>query len=127
VSRLLLKKVRSTKTVDLMGSNITQEGVTAMPKIPVAKLEPGMTLAKPIMTPNGMVMLGEGTVLTEKWVERIQDMEIPSVFIDGPPVQTVSVEDALANLETRFALVEGKPFMNSIKKIVKEHIEGLYN
>jgi hypothetical protein len=98
-----------------------------MPKIPVAKLEPGMILAKPIMTPNGMVMLGEGTVLTEKWVERIQDMGIPSVLIDGPPVQTISREDALANLDTRFALVESKPFMNSIKKIVKEHIEGLYN
>jgi hypothetical protein len=98
-----------------------------MPKIPVSKLETGMKLAKPIMTPNGMVMLGEGTELSEKWIERIQDMEIASVFIDGPPIQTMSMEDALANLDARFALVEGKPFMNSIKKLVKEHIEGLYN
>lgn len=98
-----------------------------MPKIPVAKLEPGMILAKPIMTPNGMVMLGEGTELTEKWVERIQDMEIASVFIDGPPIQTISKEEALANLEARFALAAGKPYMNSIKKLVKEHIEGLYD
>jgi hypothetical protein len=97
-----------------------------MPKIPVAKLAPGMILAKPIVTKNGMVMLGEGTPLTEKWIERIQDMEIASVFIDGPPIQTVSKEEALARLETRFALVEGKPFMNFIKKLVKEHIEGLY-
>lgn len=98
-----------------------------MPKIPVDKLEPGMILAKPIMTANGMVMLGEGTELTEKWVERIQDMEIASVFIDGPPVQTISKEQALAELEARFALVEGKPYMSSIKKLVREHIEGLYN
>jgi len=97
-----------------------------MPKTPVARLEPGMILAKPIMTPNGMVMLGEGTVLTEKWIERIQDMQIPSIFIDGPPVQTVPKEEALADLDARFALVEAKPYMNSIKKIVKEHIEGLY-
>lgn len=97
-----------------------------MPKIPVAKLEPGMMLAKPIVTKTGMVMLGEGTSLTEKWIERIQDMEIASVFIDGPPIQTVSKEEALDSLETRFALVDGKPFMNFIKKLVKEHIEGLY-
>jgi hypothetical protein len=97
-----------------------------MPKIPVAKLEPGMILAKPIMSKNGMVLLGEGTELSEKWVERIQEMEIASVFIDGPPVQTVSKEDALENLEKRFALVEDKPLMNLIKKLVKEHIEGLY-
>jgi hypothetical protein len=97
-----------------------------MPKIPVAKLEPGMKLAKPVVAKNGMVMLGEGTELTEKWIERIQDMEIASIFIDGPPVQTISKEEALANLEARFASAEDKPFMNSIKKLVQEHIEGLY-
>jgi len=97
-----------------------------MPKIPVAKLEPGMILAKPIMTPNGMVMLGEGTELNGKWIERIQDMEIASIFVDGPPIQTMSEEEAIANLDARFALVADKPFMGSIKKIVKEHIEGLY-
>ncbi len=98
-----------------------------MPKIPANKLEPGMILGRPIVGKNGMIMLGEGTELTEKWVERIQDMEIASVFIEGPPIQTISKEEALANLEARFKLVEGKPFMNSIKRIVQEHIEGLYD
>lgn len=97
-----------------------------MPKIPVARIKAGMILAKPIMTPNGMVMLGEGTELNEKWIERIQDMEIASVFVDGPPIQTVPEEEAMANLEARFALVADKPFMNLIKKIVKDHIKGLY-
>jgi len=98
-----------------------------MPKILANKLEPGMILGRPIVGKNGMIMLGEGTELTEKWVERIQDMEITSVFIEGPPIQTISKEDALANLDARFKLVEGKPFMNSIKRIVQEHIEGLYD
>jgi len=98
-----------------------------MPKILANKLEPGMILGRPIVGKNGMIMLGEGTELTEKWVERIQDMEITSVFIEGPPIQTITKEEALANLETRFKLVEGKPFMNSIKRIVQEHIEGLYD
>lgn len=97
-----------------------------MPKIPVAKLEPGMKLSKPVTAKNGMVMLGEGTELSEAWIERIRDMEIGSVFIDGPPVQTVSKEEAIANLDARFAKVEGKPYVNLIKKIVKAHIEGLY-
>lgn len=97
-----------------------------MPKISVDKLMPGMKLSRPIVGKTGMVMLGEGTELTEKWVERIRDMEIASIFIDGPPIQTISKEEALANLDARFALTEGKPFMNVIKKIVREHIEGLY-
>jgi hypothetical protein len=97
-----------------------------MPKIPVAKLEPGMKLAKPITAKSGMVMLGEGTELSETWIERIRDMDIVSVFVEGPAVQAVPKEEAMANLEDRFARVEGKPYMNLIKKITKEHIEGLY-
>ncbi len=97
-----------------------------MPKIPVAKLEPGMKLAKPVTAKNGMVMLGEGTELSETWIERIRDMDIASIFVDGPPIQTITKEEALANLDARFAKVEGKPYMNLIKKITIEHIEGLY-
>lgn len=97
-----------------------------MPKIPVSKLEAGMKLAKPVATKSGMVMLGEGTELTAAWIERIQDMGITHLFVEGPPVQTISKEEALNNLNTRFSRVEEKPYMNVIKKIVKEHIEGLY-
>lgn len=97
-----------------------------MPKISIAHLKPGMKLAKPVLAKNGMVMLGEGTELSESWIERLQDMDIASVFIDGPPVQTVSKEQALAALDARFSLVEDKPYMNAVKKIVKAHIEGLY-
>ncbi|MEI6609703.1 MAG: hypothetical protein WCO53_08150 [Deltaproteobacteria bacterium] len=97
-----------------------------MPKIPVLKLEPGMILAKPVTAKNGMVMLGEGTELTDKWIERIQDMDIANIFVEGPPIQTISKEEALDNLNARFSHLEGKPYMKAIKKIVKEHIEGLY-
>jgi len=97
-----------------------------MPKIPASRLVAGMKLAKPVLAKNGMVMLGEGTELSEAWIERIQDMDIQSIFVEGPPIQTVPKEEALANLEARFAMVEGKPYMNTIKKLVKEHIEGLY-
>ncbi|MEN6330688.1 MAG: hypothetical protein ABFD57_01735, partial [Smithella sp.] len=96
-----------------------------MPRIPADKLVPGMKLAKPVTAKNGMVMLGEGTELTETWIERIRDMDITSIFVDGPPVQTLSKEEALANLEARFAKVNDKLYMNIIKKVTKEHIEGL--
>jgi hypothetical protein len=97
-----------------------------MRKIFVEKLEPGMILAKPITGPTGMVMLAKDTELNEKWIERIQDMKIAFVFVDGPPVQEIPEEEALADLETRFALVNDKPFMGIIKKAVREHIKGLY-
>jgi hypothetical protein len=97
-----------------------------MQKIPVSKLEIGMKLAKPVTAKSGMVMLGEGTELTATWIERIQDMDITNIFVEGPPVQTIPREEAMDDLDARFSHLEGKPYMNVIKQIVKEHIEGLY-
>ncbi|MCE5265051.1 MAG: hypothetical protein LLG97_16155 [Deltaproteobacteria bacterium] len=92
----------------------------------MSKLEAGMKLAKPVSAKSGMVMLGEGTELTAKWIERIQDMGVTNVFVEGLPVQAIPREEALADLNARFSRVEGKPFMNTIKSVVKEHVEGLY-
>lgn len=97
-----------------------------MPRISVNKLEPGMKLTKPLTAKNGMVMLAEGTVLTEKWIQRVGDMEVDSVYIDGPKEQTRPKEELLAELDGRFRNVEGKPHMGRIKDLVKQHIERLY-
>jgi hypothetical protein len=107
----------------ISGKEIRDQG---MLKISVSKLEVGMKLAKPVAAKNGIVMLGEGAELTANRIERIQDMDIAYVFVEGPPAQTISKEEALDNLHTRFSHVEGKPYMDVIKKIVKDHIEGLY-
>jgi hypothetical protein len=97
-----------------------------LPIISVSQLEPGMKLTKPVTAKNGMVIIGDGTELTATWIERIQDMGITNIFVEGPPIQTLSKKEALDNLNTRFSHVEGKPYMNVIKKIVEKHIEGLY-
>jgi hypothetical protein len=97
-----------------------------MKNIPMDKIEPGMKLAKPILSKAGMVMLSEGTELTEKWIERMQDMGLESILIDAPAEQTISRENAIAQLESRFKLVANQPLMENIKNILKEHIEGLY-
>lgn len=103
-----------------------QYKVFAMPRIPIDKIEVGMKLVKPITDKNGMVLLSEGTVLTEKWVERIQDMSIEAIYIDGPTVQPIPKDEALSLLDARFQPVEDQPHMGFIKKVLKEYIEGLY-
>lgn len=97
-----------------------------MPRIPTDKIEAGMKLIKPITDRNGMVLLSEGTVLTEKWVERIQDMSVDAIYIDGPTIQPVPKDEALSLLNARFQHVENQPHMSFIKKVVHEYIEGLY-
>jgi hypothetical protein len=98
-----------------------------MPKIAINKLLPGMKLAKPIIGKNGMTLLGEGTELTERWIQNIQDMNVEGVFVEGPSEQDVPLDEALACLEQRFETVHDKPYMALIKTIVRKQIESLYS
>jgi len=97
-----------------------------MPKISSDKLQPGMKLAKPIIGKNGMTLLGEGTELTERWIGNIQDMNLEGIYVEGPSEQDVPLDEALALLEQRFETVQDKPYMASIKSIVRKQIESLY-
>ena len=97
-----------------------------MPKIASDKLLPGMKLAKPIIGKNGMTLLGEGTELTERWIGNIQDMNVEWIFVEGPSEQDVPLDEALASLEKRFETVDDKPYMASIKDLVRRKIESLY-
>ena len=96
-----------------------------MPKLSVEELKPGMILGKPLSRGN-MVLLGEGTVLNETWIARIGDMGVDGIFVEGPSEQPIPKEEALRQLDARFRNVLGKPYMERIMKMVKEHIEGLY-
>lgn len=98
-----------------------------MRKVAVEKLESGMKLAKPVLAPSGIVLLGEGTELTESRIERIRDMNVTSVFVEGTAVRAVPKEEMLAQLNARFKNVEDKPHMGTLKEIMREHIEGLYD
>ncbi len=97
-----------------------------MPKVPVEQLKPGMKLARPLLNASGMVLMAEGTELTDSRISKIENMGVDSVFIDGPTQQAKPRDEVLAALDKRFRPVESKPHMALIKKAVKEHIEALY-
>ena len=97
-----------------------------MAKLAAERLEPGMVLARPVMNKNGMTMLGEGAELTDSLIEKIRDMGIESVHVQGMSQPDIPMEALLAVLDARFAHVEKDPLMAMIKRLMKEHIEGLY-
>jgi hypothetical protein len=97
-----------------------------MPKIPVEQLKPGMKLARPLQNSSGMVLMAEGTELTEARISKIENMGVDSVFIDGPSKPAQPKEDLLDALDRRFAKMGGNPQMSLIKKAVREHIEAMY-
>jgi len=97
-----------------------------MPKIALDKLQPGMKLAKPVTNRNGLVMLAEDTELTATLIDKISDLNIAGVFIQGMTQPDIPMEEMLAGLDKRFQCVENEPYMDVIKQALKEHIEGLY-
>ena len=84
-----------------------------------------MILNKPILS-GDMIYLQEGTELSSTLIQRIQDLGVAAVNIDGPAQQDISMGEALLQLERRFKPVEDQPHMAFLKQIVKEHIESLY-
>lgn len=98
-----------------------------MIKVTPDKLEPGMRLAKPVMNKAGLALLGEGTELTETWIERIQDMELEgAIYVEGKKEMEVPLDEMLSALEKRFQHAEGNPRMGIIKRAAEIHIRKLY-
>jgi hypothetical protein len=98
-----------------------------MPKISLDKIQPGMKLEKPVTNQSGLVILAENTELTATLIERINDLDIGVVSIKGITKPDIPKEEMLAGLNKRFKNVENEPYMDVIKQILKEHIEGLYD
>ena len=97
-----------------------------MSKIATDKLESGMKLAKPVVNSSGMVLIGENTELTDDLISRIKGMDVDGVYIHGMSKPSVTMEVMLAGLDERFRIAESEPHMDLLKKIFREHIEGLY-
>ena len=97
-----------------------------MPKVAIDSLEPGMRTAKPVVNNNGMVLLGENTELTAELIDRIRNMDVDGVHIHGSARPSRSLEDFIADVDSRFLNVEGDPLMDIIKRAIHSHVEGLY-
>ncbi|OUS77000.1 hypothetical protein B1748_10530 [Paenibacillus sp. MY03] len=55
-------------------------------------LQPGQTLAVPVLNQNGIIMLGAGTRLTEKYIERLLHMKIKEVYVEEDVSAQVEIE-----------------------------------
>jgi hypothetical protein len=97
-----------------------------MPKIALDRLEAGMKLAKPVENSSGMILLGENTELTVELIDKIRGMGIDSVYIQGMSKPSIPIDVMLSQLDERFKMVEGEPHMDVLKKLLKEHVESLY-
>lgn len=97
-----------------------------MQRIPVNKLQSGMVLAKSITNESGMVLLSEGTVLTDSLIMRLNRMDVTTVSVEGASTTDKTKEERLSDLDRRFSKIDKEPHMDSIKAAIRAHIEEVY-
>ncbi|MBI3592575.1 MAG: hypothetical protein HY099_03730 [Nitrospirae bacterium] len=85
-----------------------------------------MKLSKPVVNESGMIMLGEGTELTDALIERLNNMNVTSVYVEGAAKAEKPKNEVLSGLDARFKKTENEPYMAVLKRLFKEHIEELY-
>ena len=97
-----------------------------MQRISISDLKPGMVVAKPVTNESGMVLLSEGTVLTDSLISRLGRMDLSHISVQGGSSTSKSREQMLAELELRFKMTGSEPYMNIIKDAIKARIEEVY-
>lgn len=99
-----------------------------MQKIPISLARDGMILAKEVVRPekpDGPPLFGKGMSLSASHIERLVQMGVQSIVVEGRPVVMEgdrSLEEQLQDLETRFARCEQDAFMQKLKAALQRYI-----
>lgn len=98
-----------------------------MQRIPIKFASAGMSLAKPIARDNGMVLVGENTVLTDSIIERLKNAEIPSIVVKGRPLPGLAsgmdLNKVKARLPHLFRKYQDDKLMTTMQMMLEQYLE----
>jgi HD-GYP domain-containing protein (c-di-GMP phosphodiesterase class II) len=93
-----------------------------------------MVLAKPIYANNGVIMLREGTKLTQQYIERIQYLKLPYIYIQDDISAGIEIDEVISEetkLETRKALSDSIAKMKKgyfdVNQDIVQNVESIIN
>jgi len=84
-----------------------------------------MILAKEILNPDGMVLCGAGTALSESLIERLTSMDVVDVTVEGHPVNVEgekTLREELEEVDLRFKRVEDILPLMFLKKRIQARL-----
>lgn len=99
-----------------------------MQRIPISLAKPGMLLAKDLVRPEnpaGPAICGKGMELTDSLLERLRNMGIQSLTVQGHPVWMEgdkTLEQLLQELEYRFSHVDQDPLTSCLKNVYRTYL-----
>lgn len=87
-----------------------------MRRISINNIKPGMRVARPVYNSDGQVLLNQGTEITKRYINRLQQLNIMSVYIDDGLNYELAVDDVITD-QTRLRAIK------NIKKILNRECE----
>ncbi|MHC1698145.1 MAG: hypothetical protein AB9919_08870 [Geobacteraceae bacterium] len=99
-----------------------------MQRIPISFARPGMLLAKDLVrpeNPTGPAICGKGMELTDSLLERLRNMGIQSLTVQGNPVWMEgdkTLEELLQELNHRFSHVDQDPLTSCLKDVYRKYL-----
>lgn len=76
-----------------------------MRRLPVTQLVPGMKVGQNVYGKDGQIWLGKGIKLTRRYIERLIELQIPTIYIDYGLLGDVDIGDVIIE-ETRYEAVQ---------------------
>ena len=100
-----------------------------MKRVVIGELLSGMILAKPVTNANGLPIVAVGTTLDGFMIERLQRLELASVYVEGNPEDSngKTLTELEAELELRFRKVAQDPVQQIILRTLRTHLRATHS
>lgn len=96
-----------------------------MQKIPLNLAKPGMVLGKPVARENGVVIMADGTELTDSLIFRLENMKIDRIVVKGNPVDmgnaSAGAAERIKQLDYLFRMHGQDLWMCKVKGFLKRY------
>ncbi len=97
-----------------------------MKPVTIKNAKSGMILARAVENASGMILYGKGMKLTIPIIEKLNSLNIDSVYVEGKSEPRLSKERYLDIVDIAFSKVSDNILMNEIKNNFTEYINLLY-
>jgi hypothetical protein len=89
-----------------------------MKKVSITEVEPGQVVARPVATSGGVVMIQPGAVLTAETIDRLANLGVDIVWLEGVAADAKPLDVVLAEVERRFTGHEHDALMMELEAVV---------
>ena len=99
-----------------------------MKRVVSHELLPDMILARPVTNANGLPIVAAGTILDAVMIERLRQMGLASVYVEGDALDSggKTLAELEGELEHRFRQVVQDPIQQLILRTLRTHVRATH-